>query len=368
VEPERDLSHAPLFQVMLVWNNAPVESLEMPGLRVEGVETESGTARFDLTLEMGEGGDGLWGSFEYARDLWEEATVARLAEGLGRLLEQMSGEKRISELKLLSAAEERRMLVEWNATECEYPGETTIHALFEAEAREHPDRVALRFEGEAVRYGELDRRASELARQREPGQLVAIERERSIEQVVEQLAALKAGGAYVPIDPGYPEERRRYMREDSGAGQDKVSGLAYVIYTSGSTGRPKGTEVEHAGLCNLVRWQKKAFGITERSRVLQFAPASFDASVWETYMALANGGTLVLARQEELASMEALHGLLAREKITVVTLPPSVLAVLGGSAENGNVIPLRTASLWDFAMPTDYAVTGSRLLSLTIER
>jgi amino acid adenylation domain-containing protein len=168
------------------------------------------------------------------------------------------------------------------------------------------------------------------------------------------LAVLKAGSAYVPVDPSYPEERVRFMLEDSQAAvvidasgvhrrgavlepaqAPTPESLAYVIYTSGSTGRPKGTLLRHRGLCNLVKWQQRAFGIGPESRVLQFAPSSFDASVWETFMALANGARLCLGRQEELASMEGLHGLLEAEGITVVTLPPSVLAVLDGEGLAG---------------------------------
>ncbi len=339
LQPERKLSHAPLFQTMLVWANAPAERLELGGLEVEAVEAESGTARFDLTLEMGEGvGGELWGSLEYASDLWDESTVARMAGHFCELLGQMAGkvERPVTELEL--AVPEQ---AQWNATGAEYPRGVTIHALVEEQAARDPERAALRFEGQALSYGELVARAKEMSREMGPRQLVAISLERGFAQVVAQMGALEAGGAYVPVDPSYPEERREYMLADSGAGVvvngegilkrgagREVDGLAYMIYTSGSTGRPKGTMLRHEGLCNLARWQQRAFGITRESRVLQFAPSSFDASVWETFMALANGATLVLGRQEVLGSMEALYGLLKQERVTHVTLPPTVLGAL----------------------------------------
>jgi len=348
--PERDLSHSALFQVMLVVNQGGREAVELGGLRLEAMEAESGTARFDLTLEVGEGEGGWWGSLEYATDLFEEATIGRMVGHLEQLLEAAVGhpERRISELGMLSGEERRRVLVEWNATEAEYPAEARVDELVSREARAHPERVAISFEGRQCRYGELERAAGERARELPGGRLVAIRLERSIEQVVWQLAVLKAGSAYVPVDPGYPEERVEFMLEDSQAavvidagGVHRRGGeweaaapaptpesLAYVIYTSGSTGRPKGTLLRHRGLSNLVKWQQRVFGIGAQSRVLQFASSSFDASVWETFMALGNGARLCLGRQERLSSLEGLHGLLREEGITVVTLPPSVLAVL----------------------------------------
>jgi amino acid adenylation domain-containing protein len=285
----------------------------------------------------------------------------------------------IGTLPMLSDAE-GQALVQWNATETETPRNRCVHELIEDQALKRPEAVALIFEGQALSYGELNRRGNQLARNLMrlgvgPEVLVGISTDRSLEMIVGILGVLKAGGAYLPLDPTYPPERLGFMMEDSAvevilsqekirpmicdlrpptsdlrpptilcldADWDKISqeedgnpasgavpeNLAYVIYTSGSTGRPKGTMLSHAGLSNLTGAQKEAFGIDVGSRVLQFSPLSFDASVWETFMALANGGTLCLARQEVLGSGEELARLMRDQRVSNVTLPPSVVRVL----------------------------------------
>ncbi|MCU0488381.1 MAG: non-ribosomal peptide synthetase [Anaerolineales bacterium] len=245
--------------------------------------------------------------------------------------------------------------------------------------RRLPDFEDLHLDSSRLTYAELNQRADQLAgylrilRDAQPDDdfLVGISTERSPEMLVAILGVMKAGGAYVPLDPAYPEERLTYMLADAGIlallTQERLldrlplndfkrqvicldrdwpliqdhdyshpsslsrqkpltpDNLAYMIYTSGSTGKPKGAMLRHRGLSNLAGAQKSAFGITENSRVLQFSPFSFDASVWETFMALGNGATLVLARQETLASSSDLLALLKNQAVTTVTLPPSVL-------------------------------------------
>ncbi|HUJ73787.1 MAG TPA: amino acid adenylation domain-containing protein, partial [bacterium] len=357
--PARDLSHTPLFQVLLALNNAPRAALQLPGLRLEGLEEPAAVARFDVTLELWEEEDGgLGGSLEYNRGLFEAARMERLA---GYFVELLGGavrepERRVSELQLLGERERTRLLREWNGTAAVRPEGMLAHELVERQAAERPRAAALEFEERCWSYGELNGAANRLAhsliaRGIGRGGLVALELQRSAEMVVALLGVLKAGAAYVPVDPAYPLERRRYMLEDSRAAlkidrgwleqeAQAIAGqadsnpkvamsaeeLAYVIYTSGSTGKPKGVMLAHRGLVNLALWQKEAFGIGEGSRVLQFAPYSFDASVWEMFMALSHGATLLVARQERLASMEELHGLLS--DTTAVTLPPAVLGAL----------------------------------------
>ncbi|MFN7945816.1 MAG: amino acid adenylation domain-containing protein [Blastocatellia bacterium] len=273
------------------------------------------------------------------------------------------------------------MLVEWNNTDAPYPSESCFHHLFEQHALARPDAIAVQFGAQHLTYAELNARASQLAHHLQrcgvtPDTIVGICTERSLEMIVGILGVLKAGGAYLPLDPHYPAERLAFMFADSQARilltqqqlkplianlQSNISNLksdihllsldadwaeisqqstanvssaatarnlAYVIYTSGSTGQPKGTLLEHRGLCNLAMAQQQAFGVSEGKRVLQFSPFSFDASVWELAMALGSGATLVLARQESIALMDDLHRLLQQQRITHVTLPPSVLNVL----------------------------------------
>ena len=370
----RDLSHAPLFQAMLVLNNVPVSALDLPGVRIEPVMAESVTARFDLTLELAEQPQGLAGSLEYNADLFDEATAVRMTQQFRRLLEGVVAGpgNRLSELPLLDESEHRLVVEEWNDTKTGYPAGRCFHELFEERAARHPDSPAILFGGRSVSYGELNRQANRLAACLQklgvgPDVLAGVSFERCPELVVSVLAVLKAGGAFLPIDPSYPPERLAYMVADSGVGillsQQAVAprlpetatrlvcvdaeagaiaaespkpcespvtsrNLAYMIYTSGSTGRPKGTLLEHAGLCNLAQEQKRAFHISEASRVLQFAPLSFDASVWEICMALANGGAIVMAPQEQLSSMEELRRVLSEQLVTTVTLPPAVLGLL----------------------------------------
>ncbi len=269
------------------------------------------------------------------------------------------------------------MLVDWNDTAVAYPDHHTIHQLFEEQADLRPDAIAVTYAGEKLTYDQLNRQANQVAHYLRtlgvgPETIVGISVERSLAMIVGILGILKAGGAYLPVDPTYPAERITFMLKDSKAPvlvtQDRVLALlpesigleanrtnvsldgekdtilsfsdhnpdvemeaehlAYVIYTSGSTGLPKGTMLSHRGLCNLADVHHRAFDMREGKRVLQFSPFSFDASVWETVMALRNGATLALASQEKLASGPDLLRLMQEEGITTVTLPPSLLAVL----------------------------------------
>jgi amino acid adenylation domain-containing protein len=384
VQPQRDLSHPPLFQVMFMLHTAALphgRATDTDGLELSRFEIKNRVARFDLTLELiedasGQGG-GLSGVLAYNTDLFDAATIRRLIAHFQTLLEAVVADpsQRISQLPLLTEAERREMLVGWNETAAEFPaagGSGCFHHLFEERVAQQPWNPAVSFENQRLSYRELNERANQLAHFLRkqgigPETIVALCAERSLEMVVAQIGILKAGAAYLPLDPHYPAERLAFMFSDSEAPvlltQSHLSdrlpsqsarviqldrewprialesaanpavemspeNLAYVIYTSGSTGQPKGTLLEHRGLCNLAIAQKRAFGVGAGKRVLQFSPFSFDASVWEFAMALASGAELVLARQETLASLDGLHQLLQREHITTATLPPSLLRLL----------------------------------------
>ncbi|HEX5708787.1 MAG TPA: amino acid adenylation domain-containing protein, partial [Pyrinomonadaceae bacterium] len=297
LQPGRDLSHTPLFQVMFVLQNAPQETPELPGLSLSILDTDNGTSRFDLTLELTERGPELEGFFEYKTELFDASTIARLGEHLLTLLEGIAAEpsQTLSELPLLSADERELILHQWNDTAAAYPADKCVHQLFEEQAARTPDSTAVIFEETQLSYAELNRRANCLAHHLrtlgvEPGARVGICVERSAEMVVGLLGILKAGAAYVPLDPSYPRERLAFMIEDArlsvlltqeslldelpphdthvlcldadrsdiarqseanplaGATADS---LAYVIYTSGSTGRPKGVMVAHRNVANF---------------------------------------------------------------------------------------------------------------------
>jgi len=362
--PERTLNHPPLVQVLFALQNAPLGSLELPGLALTASCISTGTARLELSCLLTETARGLDGTVEYRRDLFEEATIVRLVEHLARLLAGAVEDprRRMSELPLLSDMERTQLLVEWSGKQTAYPREATIHGLFAEQAALRPNAMAVVGTGESLTYGELRRRAGALARQlRRMGVgtegRVGVCLERSPERVVATLAVLEAGGVYVPLDPAYPQERLEFLLADAGVrvvlvheptrarmeapgcqlvevkdGKDfkdsNVTGssleslggaaLAYVMYTSGSTGEPKGVAVPHRAVVRLVRETGYArFGPDEV--FLQLAPYSFDASTLELWGALLNGGRLVLPPPGVLSPAE-LGELLSHHRVTTLWL------------------------------------------------
>jgi amino acid adenylation domain-containing protein len=374
LQPERSRSHAPLFQVSFTMDAMQDAGGGLAGLSVQGAGTELEVAKLDLALTLIATSRGLRGGLTYSTDLFEPGTIERMARHLERVLEQVAVDAgvRLSRVELLGEAERALVLEAWNRTEAEYPADRCIHELFVAQAARTPEAVAVLFEGAQLTYGELDARANRLAhylvrRGVGPETRVGVCLERGPEMVVAILAVLKAGGAYLPLDPDYPAERLAFMLADSGApllltrlplpeglasdsvevvcldaarerieaesGRAPAAGVlpgnvAYVIYTSGSTGRPKGVMVPHRGVPNLAYAQARRFGIDGTSRVLQFASFSFDAAVAEVFDALLAGATLVMAPREALLPGEGLLETLRRGRVTVATLPPSVLAIL----------------------------------------
>ncbi|MEH1884258.1 amino acid adenylation domain-containing protein [Nostoc sp.] len=374
LQPERDLSHTPLFQVMFFLQNAPMSEVELTGLTVTPLMTEGTTAKFDLTLIMQNTETGLVGVWEYNTDLFDASTIKRMSSHFVTLLEGIvtNPQQQISQLPLLTEVEQRQLLVEWNDTQADYPSDKCIHQLFEEQVKLTPDAVAVVFENQQLTYDQLNCRANQLAHYLrslgvKPDALVGICVERSLDMVVGLLGILKAGGAYLPLDPEYPTERLHFMLEDAQVSvlltqqrliqrlpeyqakqvfldetweqiapnnqENPTTGvkafhLANVIYTSGSTGRPKGVMVEHKGLCNLAQAQIQTFGLTSDSRILQFASFSFDASIWEVIMALRSGATLYLGTKDSLLPGKPLIKQLRDRCITHITLPPSALAVM----------------------------------------
>jgi surfactin family lipopeptide synthetase A len=375
LHPERDTSRSPLFQVMFVLQNAVLPPLELSGLKLSRMgDMQTETSVFDLTLALEEKEDGLAGSFEYNTDLFDAATIVRMAGQFQTLLESIveDSDQRLADLRLLTASERDQLLIEWNDTEADFRKGVCIHHLFEAQVERAPDSVAVMFGDERLSYGELNRRANQLAHCLQrlgvgPEVRVGVLIDRSVEMIVAVLSILKAGGAYVPLEPAYPTKRLGFILGDSdvhiivaqgeltrrlpehGARavcidtewnfiaaeseanpQSRVTpnNLAYLIYTSGSTGRPKGVELEHEGLCNLVDAQRRIFGVGPQSRVLQFASLSFDASVSEIFVALSAGAALSLGTTHSMLPGPELTRLLRDHAVTTMTLPPLMLAML----------------------------------------
>ncbi|ASC71031.1 peptide synthetase [Halomicronema hongdechloris C2206] len=373
LQPERALSHSPLFQVMFILQNAPQESLALPGVAVEVLESAPESAKFDLTLSLQEGEAGLQGQLEYNTDLFAAATMARLITHLQQVLTAVvrQPEQRVSDLPLLTSAERQRLLVEWNQTEAEYP-EACLHELFEAQVERTPEAVALVFEQQHLTYDELNRRANQLAHYLQgqgvgPETLVGVCLERSVAMVIALLGVLKAGGAYVPLDPTYPHERLAFMVQDAQvplvlthmalvdvlpngthtlclcleanwaaiATSDATnpsrptasSHLSYVIYTSGSTGQPKGAMNTHQGVCNRLQWMQETYQLTQADRVLQKTPFSFDVSVWEFFWPLMTGASLAVAQPGGHQDSHYLAKFIAQEQVSVLHFVPSMLQV-----------------------------------------
>jgi len=370
LQPERDQSRNPLFQVMFVLQNATRPFTEVPGLRVESIELDGNRSPFDLSLFLRERDGRFIGYFEYSTDLFERETISRMSGHFERLLEGIvdDPDQPISTLPILTEAERHQILVEWNNTEAEYPKDKCIHELFEAQVERTPEAIALEFEGEEITYRELNRIANQLAHYLirlgiGPERLVGICVERSIEMVIGLLGILKARSAYVPLDPRYPHERIKFMIDDSlisallvqkkfmpavnyyqgptilldhsrvfwHENGEKSKGVAnsdapaYVIYTSGSTGLPKGVIGTHRGALNRFTWMWTAFPFKANEKGCVKTSLSFVDSVWELFGPMLKGVTIVLMPDDVVRDTPRFVQKLARSSITRVVLVPSLL-------------------------------------------
>ncbi len=375
LQPERDMSYTPLFQVMFVMQNKREHSYYTSDLEIAPIIAESGTTQYDLTLSIEEGAEEISGVLEYNTDLFNKETITQIIGNFQTLLQTAveNPDLPISRLALLKEAEEQGMLYDWNSTASQYVEDRCVHQLFEEQVVATPEKIAVVFEDEQLTYKELNERANQLANHlRKLGVgteiLVGLCVERSLDMIVGLLGILKAGGAYLPIDPTYPVDRIDYMIADAQVGivltqqqlvnhistndgtqticldsdwehishqstenhdaHIQIDNLAYVIYTSGSTGRPKGVMLRHRGINNLTKSQIADFAVDETSRILQFASFSFDASISEIFTALLSGATLYLAQKDTLLSASGLVSFFKNNEITIVTLPPSLLNIL----------------------------------------
>ncbi|HCI3554907.1 TPA: pyoverdine non-ribosomal peptide synthetase PvdD [Pseudomonas aeruginosa] len=376
LQPERNASHNPLFQVLFNHQSeirSVTPEVQLEDLRLEGLAWDGQTAQFDLTLDIQEDENGIWASFDYAADLFDASTVERLAGHWRNLLRGIvaNPRQRLGELPLLDAPERRQTLSEWNPAQREYAVQGTLQQRFEEQARQRPQAVALILDEQRLSYGELNARANRLAHcliARGVGAdvPVGLALERSLDMLVGLLAILKAGGAYLPLDPAAPEERLAHILDDSEvrllltqghllerlprqAGVEVLAidglvldgyaesdplptlsadNLAYVIYTSGSTGKPKGTLLTHRNALRLFSATEAWFGFDERDVWTLFHSYAFDFSVWEIFGALLYGGRLVIVPQWVSRSPEDFYRLLCREGVTVLNQTPSAFKQL----------------------------------------
>lgn len=333
LQPERNLSHHPLFQVMFVYQHAPLEESNIADLNIAPYEIPLETAKFDLTLFVKNTSRGLTCQLEYNTDLFDDDRIGRMLGHFQVLLQGIvaaSGETRVAELPLLTTAERDQLLVQWNNTQAGYPA-LCVHELFEAQAARTPQAVAVVFGEQHLTYQHLNEQANRLARHLRlagvgPDVLVGLCLERSIEMVVGVWAILKAGGAYVPLKPDDPPERLAFMIADarlsivltrqkwvdhlppesarfivmdeadfsgeSGENlrnQTSLDHLAYLIYTSGSAGQPKGVMIPHRGVVNYLSWAKQAYPVTQGSGSPVNSPLAFDLTVTSLFTPLLAG-------------------------------------------------------------------------------
>ena len=343
VKPPRSLSHTPIFQVMLIWQNPEQGQLDLPGLTMAAMQTEYNIAKFDLELDLGEVEDRLEGLLTYATALFDRSTIERHVTYLVRVLEAMVSDptQAVDRVDLLDDSERQRVLLDFNATQADYPQTACIHQLIEAQVARTPDAVAVADGTQSLSYRALNQQANQLAHRLiglgvKPDDRVAICIERGVSMVVGVLAILKAGGAYVPMDPNYPSDRLAYMVQDSApvavlttesvraalpdlpaslavidlqrdiaqgqagsldnpdrnhAGLTSAN-LAYIIYTSGSTGMPKGVMIEHRQAVNFLCWADRTFDRAAFAHSLFSTSLNFDLSVYECFAPLSVGGCI----------------------------------------------------------------------------
>ncbi|MGA9773579.1 MAG: amino acid adenylation domain-containing protein [Blastocatellia bacterium] len=387
LQPSRDASRPPLFQAMFVLQNARSSDLELAGVTISHLDGDGVTAKFDLSLSLHETDDQLNGVFEYNTDLFCASTINRLLGHFKVLLEGIiqDPDSRLFDLSLLSESERHQLILQWNETQGDYP-DLCMHKWFEQQVERTPNSVAVIFEQEQMTYSELNKRANQLAHHLrglgvQPGAMVGILMEHSLEIVIAVWGVLKTGGAYVPLDPSYPQDRLAFMLEDSQvkvllaqerllerapssktmavcidsewgrianeSEHDFVSGVtsdhpAYTIYTSGSTGRPKGVMISHRSLTNCIRWTERDFCVSASDTVIMRAAFSFDVSVWEFFTPMICGGKLIIARPDGQADPAYIVETMARAEVTIAHLVPSLLQVVLQQPEVKNCGSLRT--------------------------
>jgi len=370
LQPERDLSRSPLFQVMFALQNAPMDAVDVSGLQFSSVHVERRAALFDLVLDMWETPGGLTGVLEYNRDLFDHSTAERMTRHLQTLVKAIVADAKttVDAAVIVDENEQRELVALSNGPRHEYPVQRSYVEAFEEQVALGPERVAAVDGLETITYAELNARANRIAhalRERGvgPGVPAGVFIPRGIDYLSAILGVAKAGGVFVPIDVAYPAERVRHMLEDSGCpvvlsdeprsvllerlqatvpaavlllpvagGDDRNPAIAngprdalYMIYTSGSTGLPKGALVRHDGALNHIYAEFRLLDFTGQSAFLQSAPASSDISVWQCLAPLLAGGRTVFAGFDVMVSPSALLALIQREHVTLIELVPAVL-------------------------------------------
>ncbi|MGE5499852.1 MAG: amino acid adenylation domain-containing protein, partial [Syntrophothermus sp.] len=388
IQPERDMSYMPLFQVMFIMQNTPSPEGLISDFSMKLLDVELGTSTCDLTLSAAEDSGGIDLSLEYNTDLFDTSTVERLLRHYINLLNCITADpqQKVMQLQLMESAEKKSIIYGFNNFSNDEEKEIPVHQLFEKEAEKTPENIAVAYSGTALTYGELNYSANRLAevlikRSAGPDTIIGIYLDRSVDLLTAVLGVLKAGGAYLPLDPSYPADRIEYMLRDAGASivitrnqltgslpsyegtvicldgpeyagvkndgiskeiknpDVEISGdnLAYIIYTSGSTGKPKGTMIRHSSLANAFKGWEFSYELRTRARNhLQMASFSFDVFTADWVRALCTGGKLVMAPREILLEASELYALMLKEEINIAEFVPAVLRNLADYLDKHN--------------------------------
>ena len=384
VVKERDPGRTPLFQVMFVLQNTPeAKVIDLGDVQLSREKYNRDTSKYDITFFVTETQNGIEGEVEYCTDLYSRETIRRITGHYINLLNSIVAqpEQKTGLLPMVGDQEKKLLLETFNNTHADYPNDKSLVDLFEQQVVKSPGATAVIFEDAQLSYGELNKKANQLARYIinegiQPESLIPICIERSLEMIIGILGVLKAGCAYVPIDPEYPEDRISYMLEDTAAAivltgkrskskvpssssftiieldsdwgkieqespdnlliDIKPNKLAYVIYTSGSTGKPKGAMNEHGGVVNRLLWAQDYFQLTNEDAVLQKTTFSFDVSVWELLWPLLAGAKMVFAKPGGHKDNEYLKNIIDTQQITIMHFVPSMLEVFLPDIQKGD--------------------------------
>lgn len=391
LNPERRSVRNPLYRAMFNLVSSAKEKATFAGAEEVWEEPVLDATQVDLLLNIHQQDDAMEMRLEYNTDLFRRETVRHLMELYVNLLRKLveHPEVQVKELDMLDPQERKKLLSEWTRTEAEYPRDVCVHELFEAQAKKTPERVALAFGERTMTYGELNAQANGLARTLQDNgvaaeSIVGVMTERSFAMMIGILAVLKAGGAYLPIDPGFPEERKRFMLEDSGARvllvpsgeaetakglpvltlaiEERAEGdrsnlsrasvpsdLAYILYTSGSTGKPKGVMVEHGSLVNTLAHLQRLFPLEQEDAYLLKTSFTFDVSMSELFGCFFTGGKLVIlepgAEKEPARIIETIR----RHQVTHMNFAPSMLQSFMDVAESKDAAPALQSLKYVFA-------------------
>jgi iturin family lipopeptide synthetase A len=368
---QRDLSRDPLFDVMFLYENANERVFQIAGLEFETYDYKMKMAMFDFTMEILEERGKFNVNLNYRTDLFKRETIEKWGQYYQRVLNTILSNSHIliADIQLISEAEKNQLIYHFNQTEMDFCRETTVHQLFEAQVAKTPESIALTFADQHLTYLELNQKANQLARLLrmkgvKPDTFVGLLVEPSVEMIVGILGILKAGGAYLPIDSGYPEERIRFILEDSQAkivltqrdlkqkfildqtlieldnetsyvgentnpeSLNQPQDLAYLIYTSGSTGRPKGVMIPHQAVVNFICGMTRQIDFSCHKTVLCLTSISFDIFVLETLVPLVNGLKVVVANTEQQREAQLLQELILQNQINMLQATPSRMRLL----------------------------------------